>query len=99
MSLEAFVEAAQAVLKAGGLGTTFRRGDGIAMYRHESSDRHIEVVARDAEWSVSCTHVESKKNQRLRGRDVAGLEAALRPWCADVAFEPAVGDPDKFRRR
>lgn len=98
MSLEEYVSSAQAILKAGGLGTGFLRGRDVAMYRHEGLDRQIEVVVRPGEWAVWCTHVASRKSLRTKGRDLAGLERALRPWCEEVAFEPVAGDLSRFSR-
>jgi hypothetical protein len=99
LSVEAFVESAQAILKAGGLKTDFLNGNDMAMYRCETLDRHLEVIARPTRWTISYVHVGSRKGVRLKGDDVKGLEKALKPLCAESAFEPASGDPTfgKFR--
>jgi len=96
VSIKELVESAQAVLEAGGFKTAFMRGEDMAMYRYEGPDRHIEIVIRADQWSVWCTNVASGKSRRTKGRDVAGLETALSPWCEEVAFEPLTGDPNRF---
>lgn len=96
MSIEELVESAQSILQAGGFKTAFTQGDDVAMYRYEGPDRQIEIVVRANQWSVWCTHVASCKSLRLKGKDVAGLETALGPWCQEVAFEPVTGDPSRF---
>jgi len=96
VSLEECVESAQAILKAGGFKTAFLRGNDVAMYRYESPDRQIEVVIKPDQWTVWCTHVATRKSLRTKGKDLAGLERALRPWCDEVAFEPVTGDKGRF---
>ena len=96
VSIDELVECAQAVLEGGGFKTAFTRSHDVAMYRYEGPDRQIEVVVRPDQWSVWCTHVASGKSLRTKGKDLAGLEKALGPWCDEVAFEPVTGHPSRF---
>ena len=96
MTVDELVASAQTVLEAAGLGTEFRRGIDVALYRWEPADRNLEVVARPRRWTISYVHATSKKAIRLRGDDAASLERALRPLCEAEAFEPPV-DKSRFK--
>ncbi len=98
VSLFELVASAQSVLQAAGLGSEFRHGTDVALYRWETTDRNIEVVARPRHWTISYMHVTTKKAIRLRGDDTKSLERSLRPLCEETAFEPPVGE-SRFKGR
>ncbi|MBI3725412.1 hypothetical protein HY251_15885 [bacterium] len=96
--MDELVASAQRVLQASGLKTDFLRGQDVAMYRYEALDRHIEVVVRPSNWTLTCVHGATRKRTRLRGITAAELEKALRPFCEETPFEPPIGEPAFGRR-
>ena len=98
MSLYELVASAQAVLQAAGLGSDFRHGADVALYRWETPDRNLEVVTRPRRWTISYMHVGTRKAIRLTGDDTESLERSLRPLCEATAFEPPV-DESRFKGR
>ena len=95
MSMDAYLEAAKAILQKRHIDPNFRNGQDIAFFRCETlSDRRLEVSLRPKRWSIDYVHVPTRRTMRVKGEDVASLGRALEPLCQDEAFEPVEGAPN-----